>query len=139
MANETTAQGLTLKLAGTAVRGLKSTGEITETRSKLEVTTLEDDGQRFINGIKQYGDSISYTCNYEKAEFLRIRALDDGETKTVEIKYRDGLTVTFDAYVEVTLSGNEVDSVREFTFGLTPASAITIRDASEETRTVKQK
>ncbi|MTP73992.1 hypothetical protein GMB80_13740 [Turicibacter sanguinis] len=128
MANETTAQGVTLKLADTAVKGLKSTGEITETRSKIEVTDLSDDGQRFINGIKQYGDSISYTCNYEKAEFLRIRALDDGTPKAVEIKYKDGLTLTFDAYVEVTLSGNEVDSVREFTFGLTPASAIVIAD-----------
>ena len=128
MANETTAQGVTLKLADTAVKGLKSTGEITETRSKIEVTDLSDDGQRFINGIKQYGDSISYTCNYEKAEFLRIRALDDGTPKAVEIKYKDGLTLTFDAYVEVTLSGNEVDSVREFTFGLTPAAAIVIAD-----------
>lgn len=137
MANETTAQGVTLKLANTAVKGLKSTGEITETRSKIEVTDLSDDGQRFINGIKQYGDSISYTCNYEKAEFLRIRALDDGAPKAVEIKYKDGLTLTFDAYVEVTLSGNEVDSVREFTFGLTPASAITISDGSAARATVK--
>lgn len=124
-------KGATLKIGGTPVKGVKSMGEITESTEKIEVTTLEDEGQRFINGIKQYGDSISFTCNYEKTEFLRIRALADGTTKSVEVKYADNLTITFDAYIEVGLSGVEVNAVHEFTIGLTPASAITIDDGEE--------
>lgn len=121
-------QGAALKLDSTVVAGVKSMGEITEKTSKVEVTTLADKGRRYINGIKEYGDEISYTCNYEKAEFKKVRALADGETHQVEITYSDGLKITFNAYVSVTLNGVEVDGVHEFTISLTPASEITIGD-----------
>ena len=119
-------QGAVLKLDSTVVAGVKSMGEITEKTSKVEVTTLADKGRRYINGIKEYGDEISYTCNYEKAEFKIVRALADGETHEVEITYTDGLKITFNAYVSVTLNGVEVDAVHEFTISLTPASEVTI-------------
>ena len=41
---------------------------------------------------------------------MAVRAMQDGETHAVEIKYPDGLTVTLDAYVSVVLSGAEVNS-----------------------------
>ena len=119
-------KGAQLKLDTQVVRGVKSMGEISETTNKIEVTTLADEAQKFINGIKSYGDEISFTCVYDKTEFLRIRGLADGAEHAVEIKYADGLTITFKAYVATTLSGVEVDSAHEFTIGLTPASAITI-------------
>ena len=119
-------KGATLKLDTQVVSGVKSMGEITESCSKIEITTLADEAQKFINGIKSYGDEISFTCVYDKTEFLRIRGLADGAEHAVEIKYADGLTITFKAYVATTLSGVEVDSAHEFTIGLTPASAITI-------------
>ena len=114
---ELSTQGAVLKLDSTVVAGVKSMGEITEKTSKVEVTTLAD---------KEYGDEISYTCNYEKAEFKKVRALADGETHEVEITYTDGLKITFNAYVSVTLNGVEVDAVHEFTISLTPASEVTI-------------
>lgn len=124
-------KGATLKLDTVVVAGVKSMGEITEKTSKIEVTTLADKGRRYINGIKEYGDGISFTCNYEKAEFKKIRALADDEAHDVEITYADGLKITFEAYVSVTLSGVEVDAVHEFTISLTPASEITIGDADQ--------
>ncbi len=126
---ELLSKGASLKLDSTAVAGLKSMGEISEKTSKIEVTTLADAGRRYINGIKEYGDEISFTCNYEKAELKKVRALADGETHDVEITYADGLKITFEAYVSVTLGGVEVDAVHEFTIGLTPASEIAIGDA----------
>lgn len=119
-------KGATLKLDTTLVAGVKSMGEISESTNKIEVTTLADEAQKFINGIKSYGDEISFTCVYDKAEFLKVRGLADDSEHNVEIKYADGLTITFKAYVSTTLSGVEVDSAHEFTIGLTPASAITI-------------
>lgn len=128
---EISTQGTTLKLDSTVVAGVKSMGEIAEKTSKIEVTTLADKGRRYINGIKEYGDEIAYKCNYEKAEFKKVRALADGKTHKAEITYPDGLKITFDAYVAVTLNGAEVDGVHEFTISLTPASEVVIGDAAE--------
>ena len=124
-------KGATLKLDSTLVNGVKSMGEITETTNKIEITTLADEAQKFINGIKSYGDEISFTCVYDKTEFLRIRGLADGAEHAVEIRYSDNLKITFKAYISTTLSGVEVDSAHEFVIGLTPASAITIADGAE--------
>lgn len=119
-------KGATLKLDSTLFAGVKSMGEIAETTNKIEVTTLADEAQKFINGIKSYGDAISFTCVYDKAEYLKVRGLQDDEEHAVEIKYADGLTIKFQAYVSTTLSGVEVDAAHEFTIELTPAEAISI-------------
>ena len=124
-------KGASLKLDSTTIQGVKSMGEISETTNKIEVTTLADEAQKFINGIKSYGDAISFTCVYDKTEFLRVRGLADGAQHAVEIKYFDGLKITFQAYVSTTLSGVEVDSAHEYSIELTPASAITIADSVE--------
>ena len=124
-------KGAQLKLDTQVVRGVKSMGEITEATNKIEVTTLADEAQKFINGIKSYGDAISFTCVYDKAEYLKVRAMQNNAEHAVEIKYADGLKITFQAYVATTLSGVEVDSAHEFTIELTPASAITIVDGAE--------
>ena len=121
-------KGAQLKLDTTIIQGVKSMGEITESTNKIEVTTLADEAQKFINGIKSYGDEISFTCVYDKAEYLKVRAMQNDAQHAVEIKYADGLTITFQAYVSTTLSGVEVDAAHEFTIGLTPASAISITD-----------
>lgn len=123
-------KGAQLKLDSFVIAGVKSMGEITESTNKIEVTTLADEAQKFINGIKSYGDAISFTCVYDKTEYLKVRALQDDEEHTVEIKYADGLTITFKAYVATTLSGVEVDAAHEFTIELTPAGAITIADGA---------
>lgn len=94
------------------------------------MTTLADEGEKFINGIKSYGDAISFTCVYSKDEFMAVRALQNDQEQSVEIKYTDGLTITFKAYVSVALGSVEVDSAHEFTIELTPASAITIAAGS---------
>lgn len=123
-------KGAQLKLDSFVIAGVKSMGEITESTNKIEVTTLADEAQKFINGIKSYGDAISFTCVYDKTEYLEVRALQDDQEHTVEIKYADGLTITFKAYVATTLSGVEVDAAHEFTIELTPAGAITIADGA---------
>ena len=121
-------KGATLKLDTQLIAGVKSMGEITETTTKIEVTTLADEAQKFINGIKSYGDAISFTCVYDKAEYLKVRALQNDAEHAVEIKYADGLTIKFQAYVSTSLSGVEVDSAHEYTIELTPAGAISIQD-----------
>lgn len=119
-------KGATLKLDTKLIKGVKSMGEIAETTNKIEITTLADEAQKYMNGIKSYGDAISFTCVYEKEEFMAVRAMQNDQEHAVEIKYADGLTIAFKAYVSVALGGVEVDSAHEFTIELTPASAINI-------------
>ena len=61
---------------------------------------------------------------------MAVRAMQDGRQHAVEVKYPDGLKVTFQAFVAVVLSGAEVNSALEFTIQLTPASDIVIEDSA---------
>lgn len=124
-------KGITLKLDETLIEGLKSTAELSESTEKVEVTTLSNSNKTYINGLRDFGDSLDYTCVYSKAEFMSVRAMQDGEKHDVEVKYPDGLKVTFEAFVAVVLSGAEVNSALEFTIQLTPASDIVIADSAE--------
>lgn len=120
-------KGTTLKIDATVViNNLKSTGEIAETTEKIEVTTLADSFQRFINGIKSYGDSIAFSCYYDKTEYMKARALQDDAEHSAVVTYPDGLTVTIPCYVSVTLGGAEVNNPLEYTIELTPCGAINI-------------
>ena len=61
---------------------------------------------------------------------MAVRAMQDGQQHAVEVKYPDGLKVTFQAFVAVVLSAAEVNSALEYTIQLTPASDIVIADSS---------
>ena len=123
-------KGITLKLDETLIEGLKSTAELSESTEKIEVTTLASANKQYITGIKDFGDSLDYTCVYSKTEFMAVRAMQDGQQHAVEVKYPDGLKVTFQAFVAVVLSAAEVNSALEYTIQLTPASDIVIADSS---------
>ena len=44
----------------------------------LETTTLSDNMQTYIPGIQSL-DALEFTCNYDKAEYTRIKALEEKE------------------------------------------------------------
>lgn len=119
-------KGITLKIGDLTVTGLQSTPEISESKEKLETTTLANANKTYIDGLKDFGDSLSFTCLYLKEEFMQVRGLADGEGKQVELKYPDGMTVTFTGSVSTVLSGAEVNSVLTYSIEITPMSDIEI-------------
>lgn len=119
-------KGITLKIGDLTVTGLQSTPEISESKEKLETTTLANANKTYIDGLKDFGDSLSFTCLYLKEEFMQVRGLADGEGKEVELKYPDGMTVTFTGSVSTVLSGAEVNSVLTYSIEITPMSDIVI-------------
>ena len=119
-------KGITLKIGDLTVTGLQSTPEISESKEKLETTTLANANKTYIDGLKDFGDSLSFTCLYLKEEFMQVRGLADGEGKEVELKYPDGMTVTFTGSVSTVLSGAEVNSVLTYQIEITPMSDIEI-------------
>lgn len=124
-------KGITLKIGDLVVTGLQSTPEISESKEKLETTTLANANKTYIDGLKDFGDSLSFSCLYLKDEFLAVRQLADGEGKEVELKYPDGMTVTFTGSVSTVLSGAEVNSVLTYSIEITPMSDIVITDSEQ--------
>ena len=119
-------KGITLKIGDLTVTGLQSTPEISESKEKLETTTLANANKTYIDGLKDFGDSLSFTCLYLKDEFMAVRQLSDGEGKEVELAYPDGMTVKFTGSVATVLSGAEVNSVLTYSIEITPMSDIVI-------------
>lgn len=119
-------KGITLKIGELEVTGLQSTPEISESKEKLETTTLANANKTYIDGLKDFGDSLSFGVLYLKDEFLAVRELADGEGKAIELKYPDGMTVSFTGSVSTVLSGAEVNSVLTYNIEITPMSDIQI-------------
>ena len=119
-------KGITLKIGDLTVTGLQSTPEISESKEKLETTTLANANKTYIDGLKDFGDSLSFGVLYLKEEFMRVRALADGEGKEIVLTYPDGMTVSFTGSVATVLSGAEVNAVLTYSIEITPMSDIEI-------------
>jgi len=102
------------------------------TPSAIECTTLCDEQQRFVEGVKS-GEQLSFTANYTASDYSAIQALA-GSTKKFGLWFgansggdpdgHDG-KFEFEGTVSVSLVGKGVDEVREMTITITPSTKIT--------------
>lgn len=90
-------------------------------RSSLETTTLSDDAQTFIPGIRQQEDSFDFTANYDKTVYAELNELE-GEMQKCELEFSDGSKYAWDGYISVSANDGDVDSVVEMTVSITPAT-----------------
>lgn len=89
-------------------------------RSALETTTLSDDAQTFIPGIRQQSESFDFTANYDPTVFATLNALD--AVQKCELAFSDGSKFTWDGYISVSVNEGDVDSVVEMTISITPTT-----------------
>lgn len=100
----------------------------------LDITTLSDRMTRNIPGIQSV-EALSFTANYDKAEFAKIYALrNDVQHLAVWLGGTDeGGIVTptgsegkfeFEGYVSIYANGGEVNAVREMTITVAASSTI---------------
>ena len=98
---------------------------------KVEVTTLADDTRRYINGLKDVGDSLEFEFNYvagPEESYAKLQAAQDGkEVHKFKVELPDGLSFSFDAMVSVKITGAAVGEQIKFTLNLTPYSAIEVQ------------
>lgn len=98
---------------------------------KIEVTNLADDTRRYINGLKDVGDSLEFEFNYvagEQESYAKLRAAQDAkEVHKFKVELPDGLSFSFDAMVSVKITGAAVGEQIKFTLNLTPYSVITVQ------------
>lgn len=89
-------------------------------RSALETTTLSDDAQTFIPGIRQQSDSFPFLMNYDAATYAEINQMT-GE-QTCKLTFGDGSYYSWQGSVSASINEGSVDSVLEMTVSVTPSS-----------------
>lgn len=89
-------------------------------RSSLETTTLSDDAQTFIAGIRQQAETFDFTANYDPAVYAELNALD-GNQKCA-LTFSDGSGYTWEGSVSASVNEGSVDAVLEMTISITPST-----------------
>ena len=89
-------------------------------RSSLETTTLQDDAQTFISGIRQQSESFDFVANYDPAVYSKLNALTDSQKWS--LTFSDGSGYTWDGTVSVSVNEGAVDAVVEMTISVTPST-----------------
>lgn len=89
-------------------------------RSSLETTSLSDDAQTFIAGIRQQSESFDFLANYDAEVYSTLNSLT-GE-QNWELSFSDGSKYTWSGTVSVSVNEGSVDAVLEMTISVTPST-----------------
>lgn len=89
---------------------------------KIEVTVLTDNVKRYIAGLGDSGQDLSFKFLYVKEQFQELLAL--GETHTWQVSMPDGVTATFDATPSVKFDSASPNNAITYTLTLIVESEI---------------
>lgn len=105
---------------GTKSYDIKDFPVILGERSALETTTLSDDAQTYIPGIRQQSESFPFVTNYDPTVYGELDKLTgDQECK---LTFGDGSGYTWSGKVSVSVNEGSVDAVIEMTISITPST-----------------
>lgn len=115
---------------------IKDFPDLGQAPEALDATTLSHGQRVYVQGIQETED-LSFTCNYTKADYTTVKALDDGAAHKFAVWLggtESGGVVTptgsdgkysFEAFCSVFVNGTGVNEVVEMTITLTPTTVIT--------------
>lgn len=86
----------------------------------VEITTLADSAHVYIDGLKNYGDSLEFKFNYEGAQFTALNALTGTQEWQVELP--EGETCTFSGSCSVRLDGVGINAALTYTLAVKPST-----------------
>ena len=89
---------------------------------KIEVTVLTDNVKRYIAGLGDSGQDLSFKFLYVKEQFQELLALT--ETQTWQVSMPDGVTATFDAVPSVKFDSASPNNAITYTLTLIVESEI---------------
>jgi hypothetical protein len=89
-------------------------------RSALEITTLSDDAQRYIQGIRQQSESFDFTANYDATVYNTLNSLTGAQKW--ELVFSDNSKYAWEGTVSVSINEGAVDGVIEMTISVTPST-----------------
>ena len=119
--------GITLKWGATAdavekVVDIKDFPDMIGEPEMLETTTLSDAQVTNIPGIKS-SDTLTFTCNYTKADFTAVN--EDAEKQLhYVLEFSDGSKFTWQGQHTCGLPGKGVNEVVEFTINIAASSPV---------------
>ena len=105
---------------GQASYDIKDFPEILGQRSALETTTLSDDAQTYIQGIRQTSENFPFLMNYDATHFDTLNKLSG--VQSCELTFSDGSKFTWSGYVSVSINEGSVDAVLEMTVYVSPST-----------------
>ena len=98
-------------------------------RETVEVTTLNDDVRKYINGILGGAETVEFEMIYDNTTFMALVALEEANKNDnkATIKFtEDNLKFAFDCGVAVVYGASAINESRKMTVRLTVASKIVI-------------
>lgn len=99
---------------------IKDFPEILGQRSALETTTLSDDAQTYVQGIRQTSESFPFLANYDATVYAEINALTgDQECK---LTFGDGSSFTWEGTASASINEGSDDAVLEMTISVVPST-----------------
>jgi hypothetical protein len=116
----TISKGITLKIGEKLLTNLQEIPELGGDAEAIEITTLADAAHMYTDGIKNYGDSLTFKFLYEKEQFNDLAALSGSQNCVVTLP--DGATCTFSGTCSVKLDGVGVNSALTYTLAVKPNS-----------------
>lgn len=84
----------------------------------IEITTLADAAHMYTDGIKNYGDSLTFKFLYETAQFETLQQLEGSSEWQVSLP--DGTTCSFGGSSSVKLDGVGVNAALTYTLAVKP-------------------
>lgn len=88
----------------------------------IEITTLADEAHVYMDGIKNYGDSIAFKFLYDKTQFETLTGLTG--TVNWKVTLPDTTTCTFSGTSSVKLDGAGVNAALGYTLSIKPSTAM---------------
>lgn len=118
-------KGITLSYKGSTgefveLTNLQEIPELGGDTEAIEITTLADGAHMYMDGIKNYGDSLAFKFLYEKTQFATLNGLTASQTWKVALP--DGESCTFDGTCSVKLDGVGVNAALTYTLAVKPNS-----------------
>lgn len=105
---------------GDKVYAIKDFPAILGERSALETTTLSDDAQTYIPGIRQTSESFPFVANYDSTVYAELNALSGDQD--CKLTFSDGSGYSWSGGVSASVNEGSVDSVLEMTISITPST-----------------
>lgn len=118
---------------------VKDVPELGGSPEALDATTLTNWARVYIEGIEETQSMLSFTCNYELADYQTVKTLEGSErhwsvwfggTKSGSVVTPTGSDgkFSFDGYLHAHILGKGVNEVREFQIDIIPTTEIEIDD-----------
>lgn len=101
------------------LENLQEIPELNGDTEAIEITTLADAAHMYTDGIKNYGDALTFKFLYEKEQFLALNELGAAEWK---VELPDATTCTFSGGCSVKLDGVGVNAALTYSLAVKPTS-----------------